>query len=381
MLTLGISTYVALVRDSYTQGGLAAGCYALGAAVGGPLAGVCADRFGQRWVCYVLIIANSASISAVFFTATGGLPLLLMFSAFAGFTIVPAGPFSRIRWSAIIDAHVPRADRKRVTGAAFGYETLADELTFVFGPVIVGLIARGSAGAPLVACVAIVLVFGFLFGQHRTARAVPRKTGDTAAVTPVRTLVRADRVTLVVTMISIGTLFGAQVNSVVAFAGEHGAISNAGLIYAGFGIGSGAASIAVGLIRLPLNLHQRWLASAAIAVAAATAATFVDSPLLLAATLTLLGIGIGPVIVAVYELAAVHMPIGRESFYMTVLASALVGGNAIGAALAGSVVEQHGSTWGFWSIAALSTWLFALGIVSCGSGRRTVTPERVEDAE
>ncbi|OMC33979.1 hypothetical protein A5740_10000 [Mycobacterium sp. GA-1841] len=371
MLTLGISAYVAAIRDSIADGGLAGGCYALGAAIGGPLAGSCADRFGQRRVGYVLLVANAMAIAAVIATAAGRLPLLLAVTALTGLTVIPVGPFARVRWSTVIDTHVPDSERTRVKGAAFGYETLADELTFVFGPVIVGVLSYAAAPTPLVACIAIVVVFGFLFSRHRSVEIVPRVTVHSASAAPLSTLLRADRFTLIATMAVIGALLGCQVTSVIAFAEEHGAISSAGLIYAGFGVGSGAASIGVGLMQSSANLYRRWLAAAALAVAVSAAMVSVTETWLLAGVLALLGLGIGPIIVTVYQLAGDHTPAGRDSLYMSTLSSALIGGNAIGAALAGVVSEHHGSRWGFAMIIALSIGLGALAAASRWASRRT----------
>lgn len=370
MLTLGISAYVAVIRDSVAAGALAGSGYALGAAIGGPLAGSCADRFGQRRVGYVLLVANGLAIVAVLLAADGPLPLLLTAAAATGLTVMPVGPFTRVRWSHVIDLRVPANERSKVKGAAFGYETLADELTFVFGPVIVGLLSYAAASTPLISCIAIVVVFGYLFSRHARTEMVPHTTAPTQPAAPVWALLRSDRVTLIATMTMIGALLGCQVTSVIAFADEHGEISQAGLIYAGFGIGSGAASIGVGLIRTRASLYQRWLIAAMLAIVASTITLFVTEKWLLAATLTLLGLGVGPVIVTVYQLAGSHTLTGRESLHMSTLSSALIGGNAIGAAVAGMVVEQHGSRWGFAVIAALSALLVALAAASRWTSRR-----------
>ncbi|WP_137725694.1 MFS transporter [Prescottella subtropica] len=365
MLTLGISSYVAIVRDSYTEGGLAAGAYAIGAAIGGILAGTCADRFGQRIVIPILAVANSIFIAATLFAADGPLPLLIAAAALCGLTIVPVGPFARVRWSALVRTEVDPPQRSRVQGAAFGYETLADEMTFVFGPALVGILARYWAGTPLVACTAIVLVFGLLFARHRTVDLVTRTAAAaTAASAPLRAFLRPDRVTLVAIMVAIGTLFGALMNSVVAFAGEHGDIADAGLIYAGFGIGSGVASIAVGLASGRVSLHVRLIAAAAWSVAACAVLPLVTSGPLLSVVLAVLGLGIGPVIVTVYEIATTHTPDGRGTLHMALLSSALISGNAIGAPLAGALAEAGGAASALRAVLAASVVLAALTVLA-----------------
>lgn len=372
MLTLGISSYVALVRDSYTQGGLAAGSYALGAAVGAALAGACADRYGQRRVIAPLVVANSVLIAAVLFVAQGALPLLLVVSVLCGLTIPPVGPFSRVRWAALVRTGVPPAVRDRVQGAAFGYETLADEMTFVFGPAIVGLLARTGADAPLLACTAITLVFGLMFARHRTAAAAATDPGSATAAepAPMRAFLRTDRTTLLATMLLVGTLLGALMNSVVAFAGEHGSLSDAGLIYAGFGIGSGAASLAVGWMRGRAGPHPLMLTAALWAVAVCAALPWIQDGRLLAGALTLLGVGIGPIIVTVYELAAAHTPTGRLTLHMTMLSSALIAGTALGAPMAGALAESSGAATGFLGVLAVALLVLTLAVTARSAGRR-----------
>lgn len=372
MLTLGISAYVAVIRDSVADGGLAGGGYALGAAIGGPLVGSCADRFGQRRIGYALLVVNAAAIAAVLATAAGPLPILLAASAGTGLTLIPVGPFARVRWSAVIDAHVAAGERSRIKGAAFGYETLADELTFVFGPVAVGLLSYAAAPSPLIACIAIVAAFGYLFSRHGAAPIGSPAAAPAPPAAPLATLFRGDRLALIATMTLTGALLGCQVTSVVAFAGERGAIADAGLIYAGFGIGSGAASIGVGLMTTRVSLHRRWLAAAALATAVSVITGMATEKWLLAAMLALLGLGIGPIIVTVYQLADRHIPAGRDSLYMTTLSSVLIGGNAFGAALAGVVAHHHGSRWGFAMITALCTLLMPLAAASRWASHRRV---------
>ncbi|MGW6694772.1 MFS transporter [Rhodococcus sp. NPDC054953] len=377
MLTLGISSYVALVRDSYAAGGLAAGSYALGAAVGAALAGACADRYGQRRVIPPLVLANSVLIALVLFAAAGSLPLLILVSAMCGLTVPPIGPFARVRWTVLADRSLPPAERERARGAAFGYETLADELTFVFGPAVVGILARVGAEAPLVACVLATLIFGLLFARHRTAAAVPApQAGPAAGVAPLRSFLRADRATLVLTMLTVGALLGALMTGVVAFAGEHGALSNAGLIYAGFGVGSGAASVAIGRLRASVGPFRRLTVAAVWSVAVCAVLPVVPDGWLLAVALTALGLGIGPIIVTVYGVAAGHTPTGRQTLHMAVLSGALIAGNSIGAPLAGVLAESGGAATALRGVLAVSAVLLVLTVLAraAAAGGRADAP-------
>ncbi|WP_420879946.1 MFS transporter [Rhodococcus sp. (in: high G+C Gram-positive bacteria)] len=372
MLTLGISSYVALVRDSYSQGGVAAGCYAAGAALGTAVAGACADRFGQRRLVLALAAVNTLLVGATLVTAHGqSLALLLTAATLCGFTIPPVGPLSRVRWSALIVRKVTE-DRSRVQGAAFSYETLADELTFVFGPVLIGVLAVLAPAAPLVVCAALTLVFGTLFAVHPSARvaAAAARTPHTE-VASVREFLRANQVLLVLGMVTIGSLLGALSTSVVAFAGEQGSTQGAGFIYAGFGIGSGAASLGMVAVSQRIGLHARWIAGAVWAVALAAMLPLVESGAVLACLLCLLGVGIGPVIVSIYRIAADSTPTGRSTVQMTILSGSLIGGNAVGAPMAGMVADRSGSSTAFAVVVAGCVTLACIGFASAWTaGRR-----------
>lgn len=366
MLTLGISSYVALVRDSYSQGGVAAGCYAAGAAVGTAVVGACADRFGQRRLVLVLAVVNTLLVVATLAAAHGqGMALLLIAAAFCGFTVPPVGPLSRVRWTALIRRSVT-GDRARVQGAAFSYETLADEMTFVFGPVLIGVLAVFAPAAPLAVCAVLTLVFGILFAVHPTAgvAAAAARTVD-AGVASLREFARANQVLLVLAMLTIGSLLGAASTAVVAFAGENGSTQGAGFIYAGFGIGSGAASVGMVVVSQKIGLHARWIAGAVWAVAVSAVLPFIDSAVVLAALLCLLGVGVGPVIVSIYRIAADSTPRGRNTVQMTILSGSLIGGNAIGAPLAGAVADSFGSAPAF---AVVLCGCVVLACAGVGSG-------------
>ena len=65
MLTVGVLTLVTAVSRSYALGGFAAGAVGVGSAVGAPLLGYLADRFGQKAVLLVAAAANALALAAV----------------------------------------------------------------------------------------------------------------------------------------------------------------------------------------------------------------------------------------------------------------------------------------------------------------------------
>lgn len=372
MLTLGITAYVATVRDSFADGGLAAGSYALAAAVGAAVTGAATDRLGQRRLLLALAVVNAVLVLGFVSVAeTAPLPLLVAAAALVGATVPPVGPLARVRWAVLVQDQVPSPHRARVFGAALSYETMADELTFVFGPALVGaLSALLFPSAPLLACALIMLVFGGLFALHPTATAVPH-AGHRAGVepAPLREFLQPARLLPVLGMLTVGALFGALSTSVIAFASDTGSPSSGGLIYAGFGVGSALASLAMAAVPDRFALSLRWVIAAAASVAFAALLPLASGAWMLAGTLALLGCAIGPVIVSLFGIGSRVAPTGRGGLQMTLLSGGIIAGNAVGAPIAGSVADASGSSVAFLVVVAAAAVLAAFGVVYAVAAR------------
>ena len=59
-----------------------------------------------------------------------------------------------------------------------------------------------------------------------------------------------------------------------------------------------------------------------------------------------MGIGIGPTLVTQYSFGAARSPLGRSATVMTMLGSGIVVGQSLGAAVAGEIAENVGTTSG-----------------------------------
>ena len=187
MLTVGALTLVTAVTGSYAIGGAAAGAVGIGSALGAPVLGVLADRLGQRGVLLVSAIANTLAIVALILTAylipgvqdlAAAVPVLA--AAFvAGASCPQVGPLARVRWMALTSR---TSGAGRAAGAnsadldtALSYESTADELTFVLGPALVGILASLLAPwLPLALAAALTVVLVPAFAVHRTHHAVVR---------------------------------------------------------------------------------------------------------------------------------------------------------------------------------------------------------------
>ena len=401
MLTVGTLTLVTAVSHSYAIGGMAAGAVGIGSAVGAPVLGSLADRAGQRIVLLVAAVVNTLAVvgllAAAYLTtgygSEGEAAGVLIVAFLAGASCPQVGPMARVRWMALTTRNLSpaAANGARSVAAnradldtALSYEGTADEVTFVLGPALVGVLA--SLVAPwlplaLAAVMTITLVPAFAVhpSQHAVAPA-PRKPrtgvapsngqasiGEHSAQVPAQRRHRwagAVVAVPVVAMVCMGTFFGATQNALSAFSAQYATAEIAGLLYAVMGLSSAVAALSVAFWPQRFSLASRW-------VAAALAMSVLSLLLLLPAgiwpmifVLLILGIPVGPVMVTVFSIGGVVAPAGRMATVMTALASGIVAGTALGSYLAGQLAQTQGPGAAFVVSMAAAAGLLLLGVLT-----------------
>ncbi|MBB5869489.1 MFS family permease [Allocatelliglobosispora scoriae] len=336
---LGVITLVAVATGSFAVAGAVAAAYGIGAALGGPVVGALADRHGQRLVGAVAALIDAAALVAVVVAVrTGATPVVVgLLAAAAGFATPQVGPLVRVRWAALLG---DRGEQRNLP-TAFSYEGAADELSYMAGPALVGLVAvLGSPSAPLLVAAGLTVAAAVPFALHRTAPPVVR--APRAAAVAVRLPIAAV-IALVVAMVAIGAVFGATQTGVTAYASSVGASGSAGLIYAVLGVGSAIAGLATAWIPARIGLLTRYVV-AAIALAAGGALLVVMPGTLVGVLVAMAVIGVvsAPYLISVYGVANAITPARRAGTVMTLLASGVVAGVALGAAAAGRLADSHG---------------------------------------
>lgn len=345
MMVVGVLTLVVSACDSVALGGINSASVGIGAAVFGPMIGAAADRFGQRTVLVPVGLVNAALLGLFPIVVTGPAPdLAVLATAFCiGASAPQVAPMSRTRLVAIIRKRMAPGRRGTVTSGTMAYESAADETVFIIGPFLVGILA--SAIAPWVAVAgasALTFVFVTAFALHPTGRLTLGHREEIVQA-PARELLRPRLVVVVVGILGVGLFFGSTLTSLTAFMETHGESSQAGLLYGLMGIGS--AGLALGSAAFPRRfaLGWRWLVFGVVLLGGAVAFSQAGSVLAVGIVLAVMGIGIGPTLVAQYSLGSDRSPIGRSATTMTILGSAVIVGQSIASAVTGDLAEQHGT--------------------------------------
>lgn len=413
MLTVGTLTLVTSVSGSYAVGGAAAGAVGIGSAVGAPVLGALADRRGQRAVLLVAAVLNALAVLALialahgipgtdssgggssaagsFGSDGGGTGLfavagpVLAAALLAGFSCPQVGPLARVRWMALT-AGGSRTGSGADLDTALAYEGTADELTFVLGPALVGMLASLVAPwLPLALAAALTITLVPAFAMHRTHLAVPRSSAkprksskavkrDAAAAGTARrgrwTNIAAVAVP-VLAMTCMGTFFGSTQAALSSFSDAFATAEAAGLLYSVMGLSSAAAAITVAYWPAGFTLSARWLVCAAAMAGLSALLLLPDSAWGMVLVLLVLGLPVGPVMVTVFAIGGIAAPAERLGTVMTALASGIVAGTALGSWTAGQLAQDQGYTAAFMVPVVAAVLLFVLGVVAAVVVRRS----------
>lgn len=365
MLGLGAVLLVTAETGSYGIAGAVSATLAVASAIAGPVLGRCADRFGQRSVLLPSLLVFSVAATGLVLVATTGGPEWLLFppAAVAGGAAPQIGSMVRRRWTALVGG-TPQLN------TALSLESALDEAVFVIGPVLATLLA-GTVwpGAGVLTAVALALVGGLAFARQRATEPPPSAAVDGRSH-GAHAITHRGLWVLIATFLAVGTIFGTNDLTIVAFAQEHGHKGLAGVLLAVFAFGSLVAGVWYGTVLWKLSLHRRFL----VAIAGLTIGTI---PVVLAPSIPvmfgaaiLLGVAISPSIVSGLGLVERIIPNAVLTEGFAWVSTAMLTGIALGAGIAGHVVDTAGTTW------ALSITTLAGLVAVCVSvgGRRALRP-------
>ncbi len=320
---------------SFTVAGLVTGAHQVGIAVASPVQGKLADRFGPPRVLVPDGLAYLAGTVA-FVVAVDARPqpgVLLALAAAAGIVFPPTTAASRVVLSRLFPTGQLRI-------AAFAVSTIAVELGFVVGPLTAVALAEGVGAGWAVIVAGIAAAVGALgFASTGAAGAVPRRERSSDVLGALRS--PGIRV-MVVAIGAVAIAFGVFDIVVPAYAeviGEPRAAAMLAVIAASSALGGlvyGGRSwpgnlvqqlctltvvFTVGLLLLPLSFASLWSFGIGLFVA---------------------GLFLGPTLIAAFQLIDDLALRGTQTEAQQWTQATVLTGVALGAAVAGAVVDVRG---------------------------------------
>lgn len=349
VLTLHV---VITLDEGYGAAGLVGGAATLAIALGAPWLGRIVDQHGLRRMLLLTIVAE-----ALFWGSAPWLPYpALLITAFvSGLFTLPV--FSVVRQS--MAALVPEDQRRQ----AYSLDSMSVELSYMFGPILGVLLATqlSTRTAMLVAGVAIVVAGLALYRANP-----PVKGSEHVAGTPRpswRTWLRPGLVSVLIMTCGAAVVLAGTDLALVGALQSTGQVSWIGVVVSvwcltsligGFvygalprGVPALTLVLALGLLTMPVGLHSSWWALSLLIIPA--------------------GLVCAPTLATVTDTVSRLAPESVRGQILGLHTSAITAGFAIGAPLAGIVIDISSPAWAF-AVAGLTG--MAAGGVGWLVGRR-----------
>jgi MFS family permease len=340
MVGLGSVLLIASQTGSYGLGGAVAATGAVTTAVAGPLIGRLADSRGQRRVLLPVLLIFVVSGVAFLFAVRDDWPRWTVFlsAGLGGACIPPVSSLIRVRWTYLL-----RGSHRLPTALAM--ESVVDEFVFIVGPVLVTFLSTtGHATSGVVTAFTLATVGSLLFAaQHRTE---PPPGGNESRNGPSAMRTSGLRVLFVVGS-SVGAILGTLEIALVAFADQVGARSMSGVLIAGLAAGSMASGIGWGTVHWRTPLRRRLAGALSLLTVCSAPLLLVHDIWLMVPFVVLAGVAVSPSLISSFTLAEVLVPRAAVTEAFTWIGTALGLGVAIGASVAGKVVDASGANAAF----------------------------------
>ncbi len=349
-ITLTLHVVLDLDRG-YAAAGLLASVLTLASTVGAPLLGRLIDRRSLRTTLLLTTVAE-----LIFWSIAPVLPypVLLVAGAVLGLLTMPV--FSVVRQS--IAALVPAASRR----PAYAIDSMAVELSFMVGPALaVLLVTQLSATVTMYLVGASIVLAGIgLYIQNPPVRTADEEAAAGVKV-PRRQWLKPAFVSLLVLTAATTAVLAATDIALVAELRASGDMSWIGLIMAAWAL----YSIIGGFVYGSLKRAVPTVVLVALIGLFTMPISLVSGVLLLALALIPAGALCAPSLASSADAVSRLVPAGARGEAMGLYNSALTLGLAIGAPLAGAVVDAAGPSWGFVAVGAVTmtvallVWPFA----------------------
>ncbi|MCX5265335.1 MFS transporter [Streptomyces sp. NBC_00199] len=335
MLTLSIVLLVQHTTGSYGAAGAAAAVTGVSMALFAPWSGRLADRYGQRAVLVPGVLVHTVSGLALTALALAHAPLWAVFAAAVptGASVPQVGPMVRARWGVRL-----KGSPLMTTAAAF--ESVTDELTFVFGPLLAtALCTAVHPAAGLLTEASLTLLGGLLFAAQRSTQPQVAAAGHARVEHSSALRVPGVRV-LIVTFLGIGSVFGGMQVSLAAFTESIGEPGLNGVLYGTFAAGNMLSGLVCGAVAWKAAPQQRLVVAYTALALVASGLWAAHSVLVLAGLGLLVGMCIAPPLITGYTLVEGLVPAGARTEAFTWLTGAVALGQAAAVTIAGQLEDR-----------------------------------------
>jgi MFS family permease len=335
----GLATVLFLQHEtgSFGVAGAVAGAEALGAGLGAPIAARMVDRYGKG-VLLGFAVAHAAALGALVALGYAGAPSVALLAAglVMGIAIPPV--------SSVLRAMYPRLLRDpALIQGAFALDSVLTETIFVVGPLITGVLVIVAEPAAALAVSAVAVTVGtamFLAALPAHERHTPTAEHDADASSRLGALRSAGVRTLIASMLPVGFALGSLEVALPGFAAHEGHPELAGVLVAVWSIGSAIGGLVYGARPRKSSLASVHLRMALILPLSLIPMAFAGSPLSMAVLVIPAGLFIAPLLASRNELAGQVAPAGSETEALTWPLTAMVAGVALGAGVAGILVDE-----------------------------------------
>jgi MFS family permease len=337
MLGIGIVTMISQVTGRYSLAGGLAAVFALTEAVAGPQVSRLVDRYGQRRVLRPAVTVSVAGVAGLLVCVRAGAPNWTFFACtvVAGAGTPTVGALVRARWAAI------HGGSPGLLHTAYALESVVDEICFIIGPIVsIGLCTIWFPEAGPMLAALFLAVGAYLLAAQRSTEPPPHPRGPNSRGTALSS--RGLRV-LVLTFVATGTIFGAMDVATVAFADELGHKAVASLVLATYAAGSCTAGVLFGLFRPKGPAAHRFLLGVSLMAVSMIPPLLVGNLPFLAVALFVSGLTVAPTLATAMGLVEQLVPRSKLTEGMTWTITGLAVGVALGASLAGAVIDAAGA--------------------------------------
>jgi MFS family permease len=352
---------------SYAEVGLVAGAWGLATGATAPLLGRLVDRLGQTRVLVWTACGCAAGQVALLAAASQRAPVagLVALAMAAGAASPPIGPCMRALWPGLVPAE--RLD------TAFTLDALQLELIFIVGPISTSVLATSLSPQVAFATATACQAGGALvFAAAPASRAWrPEPFSDDGprlgalSSAGIRVLVGA----LAIAALSLGVL---EIG-ITAFAEHEGSRADAGWLFALWSVGSLAGGLWYGARRWQGSPDRRFLAVSALFALGLVPLPLAGSLAAFGVLVTVAGLALSPSSAIGYSLVGSLAPAGAVTEAYAWQIVAYVGGSALGAWLAGVMVDAVSVE----AALACAPLAAAAGLALALAGRRSLaTPTR-----